>query len=168
MREKVGKRVLEEGRRRRRAELINGGGDALRYIIMLADSFANKSLTVCPTPAVPCLTLFCPRHTLVSLVPWRSQHTEIYLFRGLWLTLVFFCLARALASRGTHASRRQKCMCAYERGNRVRNAPLHVAKSRDRDRGELRLCKKTKVAGYGKGQRELHEIRVRNACRSSI
>lgn len=120
MREKVGKRVLEEGRRRRRAELINGGGDALRYIIMLADSFANKSLTVCPSPAVPYLTLFCPRHTLVSLVPCRSQHTEIYLFRGLWLTLVFFSLARALASRDTHASLRQKCMCAYERGNRVR------------------------------------------------
>lgn len=48
--EKVGKRVLEEGRRRRRVELINGGGDALRYIIKLADSFANKSLTVTAHP----------------------------------------------------------------------------------------------------------------------
>lgn len=34
----------------RRVELENGGGDALRYIIMLADSFPNKSLTVSPSP----------------------------------------------------------------------------------------------------------------------
>lgn len=62
-------------------------------------------------------------------------------------------------------------MCPRERTNRVR-ARCTLARTRvPRQRSSVRpLCKKTKVAGRARrGRREFYrEIRVRNACRSSI